>query len=181
MNWLSNPAVLVFAKMFLALVLVAAAVPKLRHPDEFLGVVANYRILPSALVAPFAALLPWIELACAVALFIPATSVLAAGVAAGLCASFALALAINIARGRTHIDCGCLRRPASKSRIGSFHVARALGLVGIALFIAGTGKATGEASFGSLTLGVVAALMLVLIYLVADLMTGLPDARARKH
>jgi hypothetical protein len=58
MNWLINdPIVPVFASLFLALVLAAAAIPKIRNADEFQGVVANYRLLPSFMVAPFANLL----------------------------------------------------------------------------------------------------------------------------
>jgi Na+/phosphate symporter len=181
MNELLNPAVLVSAKLFLSLVLLTAALPKLRQADEFLGVVANYRILPRVLVAPFAALLPWLELACAAALLVPASSTLAAWATTALCASFALALGINIARGRTHIDCGCRRRPTSRSRIGGFHVVRALGLAGLAALVAAAGPASGQASFGALALGVVAALMLALIHLVADLMNGLPDASAGRN
>jgi methylamine dehydrogenase accessory protein MauD len=57
MNWLINdPIVPVFASLFLALVLAAAAIPKIRNTDEFQGVVANYRLLPSFMVAPFAKL-----------------------------------------------------------------------------------------------------------------------------
>lgn len=182
MNWLiDNPAVSIFASLFLALVLVAAALPKLRRPDEFQGVVDNYRLLPSFLVAPFAKLLPVIELATAAALLVPPAREVAAWVAAGLFVMFALALAINVGRGRTHIDCGCTRRPTSASRIGMFHVLRALGLAGVSLYAAVVPVTLAGISVQSALVGVAAAAMLALLYLAADVIVRLPDARAAKN
>ena len=182
MNWLiDNPAVSVFASLFLGLVLTAAALPKLRRQDEFQGVVANYRLLPSFLVAPFAKLLPWVELGCAVALLVPPAREGAAWVAAGLFVMFALALAINVGRGRTHIDCGCTRRPTSASHIGMFHVLRALGLAGVSLYAASIPVGLAAVTVQSALVGVAAAAMLALLYLAADVIVGLPDARAAKN
>lgn len=107
------------------LIFAGAATGKLRHRALFPGVVANYRLLPQGLVAPVAMLLPWAELGlgCALAglgvsgMAGPALS-LASGSAIALLLVFAWAMAINIARGRSHIDCGCghsaLRQPLGK-------------------------------------------------------------------
>lgn len=175
-----DPVTSILASLFLGLVLVTAALPKIRRTDEFQGVVTNYRLLPSFLVVPFARLLPWIELACATALLVPALRETAAWVAAGLFMMFALALAINVGRGRTHIDCGCVRRPTSMSRIGMFHVLRALVLAGIALYIAVIPVDVASISVESWLIGAGSAAMLALLYLAADLMVGLPDARSSK-
>ncbi|WP_292363783.1 MauE/DoxX family redox-associated membrane protein, partial [Methylophaga sp. UBA1464] len=97
MNLVINDAsVAVLASLFLGLVLAAAAIPKLRHPDEFQGVVTNYRLLPSFLVTPFARLLPLVELVCAVALQITPAREMAAWTATGLFIMFAVAIAINV-------------------------------------------------------------------------------------
>jgi len=182
MNWMINDAsITVLASFFLALVLIAAAIPKLRHPDEFQGVVTNYRLLPAFLVAPFARLLPWVELACAAALLMTPARELAAWVATGLFLMFALALAINVGRGRTHIDCGCVRRPTSMSRIGMFHVLRALGLAGVSLYAAFVPANLASISAASWAMGLISAVMLTLLYLAADVMVGLPDTRSNKH
>jgi uncharacterized membrane protein YphA (DoxX/SURF4 family) len=182
MNWLiTDPTAAVFASLFLALVLTAAAVPKLRRQDEFQGVVANYRLLPSFLVAPFATLLPWVELACAAALLISPLREMAAWVSAGLFMMFALALAINVGRGRTHIDCGCTRRPTSMSRIGMFHVLRALALAGLSLFAASVPLSISAISLPAALTGAATASMLAMLYLAADVMVGLPEARASKN
>lgn len=176
-----DPVTAMLASLFLGLVLVTAALPKIRNADEFQGVVANYRLLPSFLVMPFARLLPWIELACAVALLVPAWRETAAWVAAGLFVMFALGLAINVGRGRTHIDCGCVRRPTSMSRIGMFHVLRALALAGVALYAAVIPVEIASISVESWLIGIASAGLLTLLYLAADMMVGLPEARHSKN
>ncbi len=181
MNWLINdPIVPVFASLFVALILAVAAVPKIRNSDEFQGVVENYRLLPSFMVAPFAKLLPWLELGSAIALLVPPAREVAAWVAAGLFMMFAMALAINVGRGRTHIDCGCVRRPTSASRIGMFHVMRALALAAVSLFAANVSIDLSSLTIGSVLMGVAGAVMFAMIYIAADVVVGLPDARAKK-
>lgn len=178
MNWIINdPAVTVLATLFVGLVLAVAAISKLRQPDEFQGVVENYRLLPSFLVAPVARLLPLIELVTAVALMVPPVREMAAWVATGLFVMFSLALAINVGRGRTHIDCGCVRRPTSRSRIGMFHVLRALFLAGVSTFIALSSLEVASISLSSWLIGVASAALLAMLYVAADVMVGLPGPR----
>ena len=90
------------------LVFVHAGLSKLHHRDVLPGVIANYRLLPDALVAPVAAVLPWGELALGLALLAggPAFAVVPALALLGV---FAVAMAVNVARGRRSIDCGCGR------------------------------------------------------------------------
>lgn len=96
------------------LVFVLAAIGKLRHRAIFPGVVANYRLLPATAVAPVAVILPWLELGVGLAL-IAGERRGAPVLAVALLVAFAAAMAINIQRGRSHIDCGCgtatLRQP----------------------------------------------------------------------
>ncbi|MFN3423131.1 MAG: MauE/DoxX family redox-associated membrane protein [Novosphingobium meiothermophilum] len=93
-----------------------AGIAKLRARDTFAGVVANYRLLPGSLVQPMAAMLPLAEIAVG-ALLIAGVGA-AALPAAALLLLFAGAMAVNIGRGRSHIDCGCgrseLRQPLSR-------------------------------------------------------------------
>lgn len=142
--------------------------------------IANYRLLPSFMVVPFAKLLPWLELGSAIALLVPPVREAAAWVAAGLFMIFAMALAINVGRGRTHIDCGCVRRPASVSRIGMFHVMRALALAALSLFIANVPFNLSAMTLESVLMGIAAAAMFAMLYLAADVIVGLPEARAKK-
>lgn len=110
------------------MVFAESGLAKLRHRDVLPGVVANYRLLPEGAVDPVSAALPWVEVVLAVMLLAGAAGALPAPVAAGsalaaagLLVVFALAIAINIRRGRTHIDCGCgrsqLRQPLNRGMV----------------------------------------------------------------
>lgn len=94
------------ASVLVGLVFLVAGAAKLRHRDLLPGVIANYRLLPAVLVAPVSFALPVVELVVGVALLLgnrPAAPV----AAIVLLLVFAAAMAVNIARGRRHIDCGC--------------------------------------------------------------------------
>ncbi|MFC3440619.1 MauE/DoxX family redox-associated membrane protein [Sphingobium rhizovicinum] len=96
------------------LLFLAAGIAQWRHRALLSGVIANYRLLPAALVAPAATALPLAEVATGAALLI-GLHPLAVVAAMALLLLFAGAMAINIVRGRSHIDCGCghgaLRHP----------------------------------------------------------------------
>ena len=97
------------------LLFTTAGVAKLRSRRMFPGVVANYRLLPGALVLPVAFALPIVEVVTGLGL-LAGINIFAAP-AITLLLIFAAAMAINIRRGRAHIDCGCgrseLRQPLS--------------------------------------------------------------------
>jgi hypothetical protein len=103
------------------MVFVQAGLAKLRHRELLTGVVANYRLLPSAMVSPVAVLLPPAELVLGTALLLGGHWLAATG-AVALLLIFAAAMAINIGRGRSQIDCGCgrsqLRQPLSWLLVG---------------------------------------------------------------
>ncbi|HMA52551.1 MAG TPA: MauE/DoxX family redox-associated membrane protein [Magnetospirillaceae bacterium] len=110
-------------RALVGLIFLAAAWGKLRHRLEFQGVVANYKLLPDALVAPFALILPPLEAVVGALLPTGFFSPWAELTAAGLLAVFAAAMALNIRRGRTDIDCGCFQS-ALKQTLGWTLVAR---------------------------------------------------------
>jgi len=89
------------------LVFAHAGFAKLQHRHLIPGIVANYRLLPEALVGVVASALPGAELAIGLALL--AGLRVAVVPAALLLIVFAGAMAINLHRGRSHIDCGCGR------------------------------------------------------------------------
>jgi hypothetical protein len=95
-------------RILLALIFLQAGVQKLRHLDVFEGVVLNYRVLPRASARSFAVTIPFLELALAAALLAGA-SPWAELAAAVLLSLFAAAMAVNVLRGRTDIDCGCFQ------------------------------------------------------------------------
>lgn len=92
----------------LALVLLASAASKLRSAGalhQFAAVVVSYELLPRAIAVAWSRLVPVIELAIAVILF---TGMASYGALAliPLLGSFAVAVAINLIRGRS-VACGC--------------------------------------------------------------------------
>ena len=110
LHWLAAAA--------LALLFLAAAAGKARDLRGFAAVVAGYRLLPGGLtpaLAPLVAgVLVLVEAALAIALCLPATWPVAAACALGLLGLYTLAMGLNLARGRSAMDCGCLgagRRP----------------------------------------------------------------------
>lgn len=95
-----------FVQFLLGLLLASTGLAKLADARRFRSAVADYRILPSALVPPVARLVPAVEVAAAAALLtgVAETAGLVAAGAAFLV--FAAAMAVTLARGRA-IDCGC--------------------------------------------------------------------------
>ena len=116
-------------RVLVALVFLTAALGKIRHRRVFQGVVANYRLLPQVLVPVFALLLPPAEAVLAAALVFAPPAWPEAG-AALLLMLFAAAMAINILRGRRHIDCGCFQS-ALKQTLNWSLVARNVALASL--------------------------------------------------
>lgn len=155
-----------------ALVFARAAVLKFGSWSAFAGVVDNYDLLPQALVAPVAWTLPVTEAAIALALLVPAARQPFAEIAAAvLLAVFALAMAINLARGRGQIDCGCGdARRRQPLRVGL--VSRNLVLAGLLIVAAATPH--GAASLGGAVIGLAAGLGAFMLLLVQDAFAAIP-------
>lgn len=175
-----DPVIVWTARLVLAAVLLAAAVAKLRALEEFAGVVHNYRLLPELLARPVAYALPILEVVLAVGLLLEPTRRLAAAATAVLLAVFALAMAINIRRGRSHIDCGCFAS-ALKQRLSWALVARNGVLIGLALLIVAPGPATRPLGALDLLTAAVATASLLVLYAAFSQLVGLeaPDHRLR--
>lgn len=102
-----DPAITTLARLGLALLLGGSAAHKLRDRLRFQGILADYRLLPQALVPIAACLLVGVELGLAAGLLVAWTAPAAALAAAGVLTVYGLAIGINLARGRRDIDCGC--------------------------------------------------------------------------
>ncbi len=92
---------------FVSLVFVRAILHKLAGYGQFVGIVRDYRLLPAGLEVSIAPLLLVLEALVVVGLVLPATRAAAALLAGGLLLGYAAAIGLNLARGRTSIDCGC--------------------------------------------------------------------------
>lgn len=91
----------------MALVLAAGAWPKLADLGAFASAVERYRLLPPALARVVGFVLPFAEALAAALLVVPSTRAGGAALAAALVALVTGAVAFNLLRGRTDIDCGC--------------------------------------------------------------------------
>src|SRR5262245_1519036 len=118
---LVDPVVLATLRAGLALLFAAAAVHKLRDRAAFGAVLAEYRVVPRALLHISVWAVPAFESAVALALLRPGP--LGPVAAALLLALYAGAIALNLARGRRWLDCGCLG-PALRQPISGALVAR---------------------------------------------------------
>lgn len=159
----------------LALVLLGAAWHKVSEPAAFQSALVAYRLLPDGLAVPAARLVPLLEGGLALGLLVPATRSAALLGAAALLATYAVAMAINLARGRHHIDCGC---GGSGQALSWSLVARNGVLVLLALAFSGptTGR---EFTWLDGVVLVAGALSLLAAYLLADEMLRQATRMAR--
>mgnify|MGYP001199430178 CR=1 FL=1 len=85
-----------------------AGVAKLRKHDDFLSVVASYRLLPASMLESFSWGLALCEMVAGVLLLSGVGRVEGGLLSAGLFALFSLAMGVNVARGRVGLSCGCM-------------------------------------------------------------------------
>lgn len=151
------------ARSLLGVLFLRAALPKLRDPAGFAGIVGEYRLLPTALVRPAAASLVVAELV--------AGPVLLAGIVAPgrlaipgamlallLLLGFVAAMSATLRRGRAGIACGCGTGPAALSWSG---VGLTLALLPAALLALWPGQ---EPTAWLVAQGVLAGLLLLALH-----------------
>jgi hypothetical protein len=145
----------------LAVLMAAAAFHKVSDPAAFMRTLRDYRLLPQWL-APVAALgLVSAELLVGAALLVPKLSTPAALACAALLVVYSLAIAVNLARGRRDIDCGCLG-PRGRQPLSGGLLARNGALV-VACMLAAlpqSGRALGWIDGVSIVGGLVVVLLL---------------------
>lgn len=128
-----DPIVHAILRVALALLFATAAWHKARDPAAFAATLRDYRLLPAALAPAAARLLIALEATACAALLAPPADPLGPALALVLLALYSGAIAWNLARGRRHIDCGCLG-PGRRQPLSSWLLARnALLLAGAAL------------------------------------------------
>jgi len=123
-----DPVISHILRGLLALVFAAAAYHKLSGLRAFRDTLANYQLVPEILLWPMTAAIVAIESAVTVSLLWPAASTAAPTVAACVLAIYAVAIAINLLRGRSSIDCGC-SGPAVRQSLSAGLIVRNITLV----------------------------------------------------
>jgi uncharacterized membrane protein YphA (DoxX/SURF4 family) len=171
----TSPAFVWTSALLLAGIFLPSAWSKLRAMDELEGIVADYRLLPEPFVRPVTRTLPILEIGAGLLLLVPATRASGALLAMALLSVFALAMAINLARGRREIDCGCFLG-RQKERIGWPLVARNLVLVALAAPLAAVEPASSPGLLDGFTV-VLAAGSLLALYAAFSRLAGLAPLR----
>ncbi len=157
-----------------ALIFFTAAAGKMRSWRTFEGVVANYRLLPAPLAHGVAWLLPPGEVLLAVALLLGAPgSELAASV---LLSVFGAAMAINLLRGRAHVDCGCFDNTLKQPLRWTLVLRNAV-LVSLLVAAARFKETAGAWDFATLLLGVLGGAAFFLVVQCANVLSTLPAKR----
>jgi hypothetical protein len=159
------------------LVFLMAAVQKAGHWRILPGVVANYRLLPRWMSWPVAALLPPAEMILSILLLSALLRPWPELASALLLLLFAAAMAINIRRGRDHIDCGCgetfLRQTLSWALVARNGFLAVLLVPSLAM--------TGRMGMAPIFSGIATGLGLFLLYLLFNILAALPPVERRGH
>jgi len=174
-----DPAIGWLIRAALSLLFARAAAHKLADVGAFRRAVEGYRLVAPPWTVPVGAALIAAEVAVAVGLWLPHVAPLAALGAAALLALYGGAMALNLARGRRDLDCGCTG-PAHRQPIRPALVVRNALLAGAALVGA---LPAGARALGWLDLVTVAAGAgaLALCYAAADgLLAEAARNRARR-
>jgi len=126
----------------------AAALHKLRLREQWPELLRQYRVLPEGTAGIAAVLLPLAEGLTAALLLWPRGRTAGALVAAALLLAYAGALALNLRRGRSHIDCGCFGSH-TRAGIAPWMVGRncVLALLALALLLP-TGRVLAPVEYG---------------------------------
>ena len=127
-----DPAMSWLLGLGIALLFGIAAGHKLADRERFLAVLGNYDLVPARLVPLAGMAIVAAEVGAALLLVLPPVRTPGAYLSVALLAAYALAIAINLLRGRTRIDCGCLGF-GRHDRIAWTMVARNLVLIALAL------------------------------------------------
>jgi hypothetical protein len=112
-----DPTIVAIACATSAAIFLGSAALKFSQPTEFRAAVESYRLAPETMAAALEWIIPALELAGAIGLVVVATRSAGALLLLSLIATFTGAIALNLARGRRDLDCGCfgplLRQPLS--------------------------------------------------------------------
>ena len=165
----------VAGRVCVGLVFVLAAVQKAQHWRIFSGVLANYRLLPPSLVAPVSILLPPAEMLVGLLLLSAQFRPFGEWTAVALLGLFAAAMAVNLRRGRSQIDCGCGRSLLKQNLRWALVVRNA----GLAALLLPSLSFTGAIGLTAALSGIAAGLAFLVLYLLLNVLSALPPVQAR--
>lgn len=165
-----DPLILLVAATLVAVLLASAALHKLVHRSDFRQALIAYQLVPGSLIALVALILPVLELASAAALLFESFRGSGGLSAAALFALYALAMIVNLLRGRRDLACGCswgVSSARAEPTVSAGLVARNLVLVGVTLVLALTPADRAPGWFDFLN-GALGGVLIVLLWATAD-------------
>jgi hypothetical protein len=130
-----DPAVALMLHACAALLWLSVSFHKLRDLGAFERALVGYALLPRATVAALARVLPGLELLVGLGCLVPRVAPFALLFAATLLTLYTSAVALNLARGRRRVDCGC-GGPGGPQELSPGLVVRNLALVGLLVIAA---------------------------------------------
>lgn len=168
-----DPILLAIAHYGVALLFLGSGYAKAANFAVFRATLAEYELVPPALVGIAAFIFAAVELLIGVGAVVTATAAPAMMAAACLLCVYALAIGINLARGRRDIDCGCTG-PATRQLLSGWLLVRNSGLVALAAIgtLASSGRPLGPADWVVVALGLAA--LVTLYAAINQLMANVP-------
>ncbi len=173
-----DPLILRIISVGFALLFIFAAAHKFNNKLQFLGILEAYQILPGTMPGLAVNVIPALELMLGLAWALTALLLvqitLLPLMSAMLLFTYAMAIAINLFRGRSYIDCGCgfsslAGSARSESNSGGIQqLSKALVLrncvLGVVALIAGASPSSRDLGFMDFLSLVTASFTLVLLY-----------------
>ncbi len=164
-----DPLILKIVSIGFGLLFLLAAVHKLTALQRFRTTLSAYEILPRWLIAPVSISVPVIEGLLGAAWLLAIQPVWVALASAVLLGSYTSAIAINLLRGRIHIDCGCsMGSYAGRDQLLSWGLVARNAILVMATLTATmspSGRAVGFVDYVTLVAGLLA---IVLLYAAAN-------------
>lgn len=157
-----DPLIFYWVKYFIALVFLLSLSHKFRDFGLFAQQVRDYRVIPSVFITTSAVLIVLSE-AAVVLLLIVTDAAVGIYLASFLLLIYAIAMMINLLRGRTEIDCGCAG-PGNGQAISYALVIRncLLAILVLSAGVVTTGRVLLSADYVMLILSLVVSILLYL-------------------
>jgi hypothetical protein len=159
-----DPLVLKLVAIGFGLLFLLAAVHKLGDLPRFRATFAAYQVVPAGLVAPLGLALAVSEALLGAAWLLGIRPAATAVLSAALLVSYTAGIALNLKRGRVHIDCGCsMGRQAGRDQQLSWGlVARNAVLIAAALAatVPVSPRAVGPVDYMTLVAGLLGSVLL---------------------
>jgi uncharacterized membrane protein YphA (DoxX/SURF4 family) len=126
-----DPVIAMILRAGVGLLFLAGCWHKLWAFPAFETTLLNYGLLPPGAVRPAAGTIVAAEACAGLGVFVPAAATGCARLALLLLAAYTVAIAVNLARGRRDIDCGCMG-PALRQSLNEWLLLRNAVLMGAA-------------------------------------------------